>query len=117
MPQFSILNEMPASSTVANLFAGSAFEFIGRTSRVIIAATIEVGGVSNVTATIQYGPEVQLEEGVINVEALAGRGPSWSDDVIVDDIAAAGDRLVFRVTNAFAGIIDIRAKVRIIAIG
>ncbi len=117
MSQFSILNVMPASSTVANLFAGSAFEFIGRPSRVIIAATIEVAGLSNVTATIQYGPEVQLEEGVINVEALAGRGPLWGDDVIVDDMAAPGDRLVFRATNAVGAPIDIRAKVRIIPVG
>jgi hypothetical protein len=116
MPNFSVLVDVPAGGVVANAFAGSAFEFVGRPSRVAIAATVIAAGISSVTATIQFGPEVQLEEGAINVEALAGAGPKMPDDIVVDDVAAAGDRLVMRLTNAGAAAYNVRIKVRIIAL-
>jgi len=116
MANFSILTSVPATGVVANAFAGSAFEFIGRPSRVAIASTVIAAGASEVTATIQFGPEVQLEEGQINSERGVGFGPSLPDDLVVDDIAAAGDRLVMRMTNSGAGARDVRTKVRIIAV-
>ena len=113
MSQFSILTSVGAGATVANAFAGSAFEFIGRPSRVVIASTVIAAGASEVTGTIQYGPEIQLEEGQVNSERVAAAGPSWADDVIVDDLAAPGDRLVYRLTNTGAAARDVRTKVRI----
>jgi len=113
---FSILNEIPIGAVIANAFAGSAFEFLGRDSRVTIAQTCEAAGVSTITSTIQFGAEVQLEEGAVNVEALAGRGPLMPEDIVVDDVAAAGDRLVSRLTSTNAAIIDVRTKVRIIPV-
>ena len=116
MPNFSVLVSVPISGVVANAFAGSAFEFIGRPSRVAIAATVELAGASDITGTVQFGPEVQLEEGNINAERGVGAGPQMPDDVLVDDVAAPGDRLVFRLTNAVATARDVRIKVRILAI-
>ena len=113
MSQFSVLTTVGAGATVANVFAGSAFEFIGRPSRVVIAATTILAGGSVITATIQYGPEIQLEEGQISAERAVTAGPSWADDVITDDLAAPGDRLVMRVTNTGGAPFDVRTKVRI----
>jgi hypothetical protein len=110
MANFSLLTSIGAGATVANAFAGSAFEFIGRPSRVVIASTVIAAGASEVTGTIQFGPEIQLEEGV------AAAGPSYADDVIVDDVAAPGDRLVYRLTNTGAAARDVRTKVRILPI-
>lgn len=118
MPNFSIMVQIGAGATNANIFAGSAFEFIGRPSRVALAligqSTTTPG---DLVATVQFGPEVQLEEGVLAAEAAAGVGAKLPDDIIVDDVAAAGDRLVGRVTNTSAGALWVHAKVRIIPLG
>lgn len=115
MPNFSLLTEVPLTGQVANAFAGSAFEFIGsRPARVTIASTVIAAGASEVTGTIQFGPEVQLEEGQINSERVAAAGPQMPDDVVVDDVAAPGDRLVYRLNNAGAAARDVRTKVRIL---
>ena len=116
MPNFSILVAVGAGATVANAFAGSAFEFIGRPSRVAIGQTVIAAGLADVTSTIQFGPEVQLEEGQVNAERAVGAGPSMPDDIVVDDVAAAGDRLVNRLTNTGGAARDVRIKVRIIPI-
>jgi hypothetical protein len=100
MPNFSVLVDVPAGGVIANAFAGSAFEFLGRASRVRIAATVIAAGISSITATIQFGPEVQLEEGAINVEPGVGFGPRLPDNILVDDVGAPGDRLVMRLTNS-----------------
>jgi len=115
MPNFSLLVNVPAGGTLANAFAGSAFEFIGRPSRVAIAQTVIAAGASAVTSTIQFGPEVQLEEGQVNSERGVAFGPQMPDDLVVDDVAAAGDRLVNRLTSTGAAF-DVRIKVRIIPV-
>lgn len=112
MPAFSVSPDVAAGAVLANALAGSAFEFVGRDSRVIIAGVAETA--YEVTATIQYGSEVQLEEGVIPLEIAAGQGPTFPDDVLVDDVAAAGDRLVVRLTNAGAAANHVGLKVRVI---
>lgn len=114
MPNFMVVTPFAAAGVVANVFAGSAFEFVGRPSRVAIAMTVDAAGLDDVTTTIQFGPEVQLEEGGVPQEAAAGRGPIMPDDILVDDIAAAGDRLVARVTNTLAGAVIVRTKARIL---
>lgn len=112
MPNFSVSPDVGAGAVLANALAGSAFEFVSRPARVIIAANAETA--YEVTATIQYGSEVMLEEGVIPVEPAVGAGPYFPDDVIVDDVAAAGDRLVVRLTNAGAAANHVNVKVRVI---
>lgn len=116
MPAFSILVSVGAGATVANAFAGSAFEFLGRDSRVAVAATVIAAGASEVTGTIQYGSEIQLEEGQVNSERVAGAGPQFPDDVLTDDVGAAGDRLVFRLSNSGAAARDVRIKTRVVPI-
>ncbi len=113
MPQFSLLTAVPAGGVVANAFAGSAFEFLRSNARVTIASTVETAGAADVTGTIQFGPEIQLEEGQWHAEAAAGRGPLLPEDTLVDDIAAGGDRLVLRLTNTNVGAMNVRTKVKI----
>jgi len=116
MPNFSLLVAVPAGGTLANAFAGSAFEFIGRPSRVAIAQTTEAAAGVTVTSTIQFGPEVQLEEGSVAAERGVNFGPQMPDDIVVDDVAAAGDRLVDRLTNTLGAPANVRIKVRIIPV-
>lgn len=113
MPNFSVISVFGAAGVVANAFAGSAFEFIGRPSRVAIGMAADAA-TFGATATIQFGPEVQLEEGLIQMEAVANTGVIFPDHILVDDVAAAGDRLVARITAGAAG--DIYTKARILPI-
>lgn len=117
MPNFSVLTDFAAAGVVANVFAGSAYEFIGRPSRVAIAMTCDAAGLNGVTATIQFGPEVQLEEGHIPWEFIPSGGPRFPDNILVDDVAAAGDRLVGRVTNATAAAVVVQTRARILPLG
>ena len=116
MPNFSVLSSVPAGGVVANAFAGSAFEFLARPSRVRIAQTVIAAGASEVTSTIQFGPEVQLEEGQVNSERVVAAGPQMPDDIVVDDVGNAGDRLVNRLSNSGAAARDVRIKVQIIPV-
>ena len=116
MANFSTNTAVGAGGIVANALAGSAFEFIGRPSRVQIAITTVVAALGDITATIQFGPEVQLEEGIVPVEPGVGFGTMMPDHIIVDDVAAAGDRLVVRLTSAAVGG-QVYVKARIIPIG
>ncbi len=114
MPNFSTVTVHGAAETIPNIWAGSAFEFIGRPSRVAVGLnmTAAVAG----TVTIQFGPEVQLEEGMIPSEGAAvGVGINFPDGIMVDDVAAAGDRLVGRVTVGAA--CSSYSKVRILPVG
>lgn len=115
MPNFSTLTAVGAGAVVANALAGSAFEFMGRPSRVAIGITCAAAAANDITATIQFGPEVQLEEGIVPIEAAAGAGTIMPDHILVDDVAAAGDRLVVRLTSALVGG-NCNVKVRIIPI-
>lgn len=117
MSQFSLITAVPAGGQVANAFAGSAFEFLRGMSRVSIASVVAAAGIGSVTGTIQFGPEVQLEEGAVHVEALAGRGPLMPEDIIVDDFAAGGDRLVLRLTNTGGAAYNVMSKVKITPVG
>lgn len=117
MPQFSLITAVPAGGVVANAFAGSAFEFLRGVSRVTIASVVAAAGIGSVTNTIQFGPEVQLEEGAVHVEALAGRGPLIPEDILVDDFAAGGDRLVQRITNVGGAPYNVMTKVKITPVG
>lgn len=120
MPNFSLRPTIAAGATNANIFAGSAFEFVGRPSRVAVALLggRDAGAVITtlLTATVQFGPEVQLEEGQLTVETTLGDGAKMPDDIVVDDVAAAGDRLVCRVTNPDAAARTVSCKVRILPI-
>ena len=95
MPSIRRADTVPANGTVENVLAGSAFEFAAQTWQVEIATT-QVAGAGNVQATILFGPEVKLEDGPVATEIGVGQGPRLPDNLIVGDLAAAGDRLVVR---------------------
>jgi len=119
VPNFVFNNTVPAAGTTPNALAGSPFEFVGVDSKVAIAlAEDRTGGVAGqVTANIHFGAELQLQSGAIMVEREDGAGALIPNNVIVDDVARAGDRLVIELVNSAVGARDIRGIVRILPIG
>ena len=120
MPSFALRTNIPANQTVANILTGSAFEFASRDEKVAIAQVQEHNGTpftnrpQDILSTVQFGSDVQLESGATMIEATLGGGPLIPQNVVVDDVAAAGDRLVIRVENTTAAAIDVSTIVRIL---
>lgn len=117
MPNFSFNVDVGIGATVANVLAGSPFEFVGTDSKVAIAMAVVVGGIDLMTTTITFGAELQLQNGSLPVERIVGGGALIPDNVIVDDVARAGDRLVIEVTNADVAARRVKGIVRILPIG
>ncbi len=117
MPNFSFNVAVGVGATVANALAGSPFEFVGSDSKVAVALAVEIGGVNTSTSTITFGAELQLQNGSIAAERTVGAGALIPENVVVDDVARAGDRLVVELTNADVAIRRVRGIVRILPIG
>jgi len=94
MPSVRVANTLAANATVANVLAGSPFEFVGSLSSVEVAMSRDVITAASVLlADVTFGPEVQIEGANIGVEVAVGQGPRLPDMVIVSDVAAPGDRI------------------------
>jgi len=119
VPNFVFNNTVPAAGTTANALAGSPFEFVGQDSKVAIALVEElaIGAAGEVTANIHFGAELQLQSGAIMLERVDGIGALIPDNVVVDDVARAGDRLVIELVNSNVAARDVRGIVRILPIG
>ena len=116
MGNFADRIEVAAGDRNVNVLAGSAFEFIGaRAARVVVGLASEFGinNPPDQLATVLFGPEVQLQRGVIPREKTLGEGVGESM-VLVDDFAAPGDRLVVELVNDGAANVEISVVVRII---
>lgn len=114
MPQFKTTVAVPAGGAVQNAIAGSAFEFLSRPSRVQVWVTCIAAGAGLISSQIQFGPEIQLESALVPIERTAGWGPTADELPLADDIGAAGDRLVVRLTNTGAGPHNAQVLVRIV---
>jgi len=103
VPNIRSTDVMAASTIVPNVVAGSAYEFLRTPARVQVWITQEAGAaLGDVTAQVQFGPEVALEVSDVPTEIAAGRGPITDDPPLSDEIVAAGDRILLRLTNTDA---------------
>jgi len=123
MPNFAFNQTVAAGDTVANALAGSPFEFVPRNSKVAVALAMNQSDatpgdttVGMITTNVSFGAELQLQNGAVPRETNAGGGARLPDNVQVDDVAAAGDRLVVELTNTHTVDIDVRGIVRILPI-
>ncbi len=95
MPSARFTTTLGANAVDNNIMQGSQFEFMGRPTRVQIYALAEAGDAMDME--VFFGQELQMATAQLNVGAAAGLGPIVPDDLLVDDIAAPGDRLVIRI--------------------
>jgi hypothetical protein len=126
MPNFAFRVNVAAGGRVANALAGSPFEFVPRDSKVAVALAVQaiqtVPGTppntnqGEVTTNITFGAELQLQNGVPALERSDGAGALIPENVLVDDVAEAGDRLVVELLNAGAAGNDVSGVVRILPI-
>lgn len=98
---------VPATTTVENLFSGSAFEFARQDQLCSLGVTASATGLQ---ITFTSGADVVLEE---SPPVVATVMPKIPDDFLISDVARAGDRYVLRVRNTTAGALTIRAVLQL----
>lgn len=111
MPAIQIENNIAAAGVVANLFAGSAYEF--SRGRTLVSLGV-VAAATGTFVTIQSGSDVLLEESPPFV--LAGF-PLVPDHMYYNDVMENGDRLRVSARNPSGGAVIHRALALMSAVG
>jgi len=96
MPTAKFTNVLGANAVVQNVMAGSQFEFMGRPTRIQIYAIADLADLVDIE--VFFGQELQMAPAQLGVLAPL-TGPIVPDDLLVDDIAAPGDRITIRLTE------------------
>lgn len=95
MPSERISTTLAASAVNNNILQGSIYEFMSRPTRVVIAASAgTTPNVANIGVNFGSRTMAQVANTEVPMEPGAGQGPRLPDDVIVDDIAMPGERIV-----------------------
>ena len=110
MPTIRVNNLLDAGVPTFPL-QGSQYEYLPFNARVEFAI-IETSAtpVGDVIATIFSGTDVLQQAGAITVKS--GGATVYPDDFLLDDVAAAGERLSVELTSA-AGAADVQTTVKI----
>lgn len=84
-----------------NIIQGSIYETMSRPTRVVVACVSNVGDTG---LGVQFGSRTMClpSQTVVPLEPGAGRGPIIADDVIVDDIALPGEKVVISLQGGIA---------------
>ncbi len=95
MPTIRNFTTLAIGGQNANVLQGSQFEFLGAPSRVQVYGSQDTAaGAGIIELEVFFGQELELAQTRVNLRTPAEvRVP---DDLLLDDIGAAGDRLVVR---------------------
>ncbi len=98
MPTIKNVTTVAAGLVNPNVLAGSQFEFLGAPSRVQIYGQEDTSGTNGVAEVeVFFGQELELSQSRLN--GRDGVDVRVPDDLLIDDIGAAGDRLVVRLVE------------------
>lgn len=108
-----------ATSTSANVVAGSIFEFLSKN------ATLKAGWVAGIntappaaagdlTATWKIGDAISVEDAPVQLEAAAGAGVKANEDLKYIEAGRAGSRVTLAVTNSSANALEFEYYILIV---
>lgn len=100
---------LAANSVVANMMTGSEFERLPAPARIRVAIASDV---SDASCDVSFGNVIQGTAINLPLEPAAGVGPRLPEELLIDDMADAGDLILVRL-RAGAGATTIRTIVRI----
>lgn len=112
MPMIRRQVQVPANGTVDNLISGSIYEYLPWNASVNAGFISEGAAATDLLLTVNSGSDTILEEAPTRF-AAAGTFPVIPDDMDVQDVAGAGERLVFRARNTTAGALNINFLVQL----
>lgn len=107
MPVMNNTQSVAANASVANVFAGSAFEFARAPSLISLGITQSATGLF---VSVQNGSDIVAEE---FEPYIATTPPIIPDHMYYSDISNVGDRFVVKVRNSTAGALTIRSIAQI----
>jgi len=100
---------LAAAAVVANIMTGSEFERLPAPARIRVAiASDQV----DATADVSFGNVIQGTAISIPLEPAAGVGPRLPEELLIDDMADAGDLILIRL-RVVTGPAAVRTLVRI----
>ena len=102
MPTMSDVRSVAANATIANALSGKTNEFLTADSIVRLGVT---GDVAGLFCSLLIGDVVVVNDQEVGINITAGGLPQDPDEIIVDDVGQAGDRLVLTLRNSTAGAI------------
>lgn len=108
MPIVRKEESIAANGTLDNLFSGSIYEFLPWVASINMGL---VGSATGLVATVTTGSDVVMEEAPINISATAF--PVIPDDMDIQDVARAGERVVVKVRNTTGGALTVRMVAQI----
>jgi hypothetical protein len=91
----------------ANALSGDQFEFLPFNAGVEFAI---ISDLVDVEATVYSGSDVLMEQAPVSVQSTP---PRYPDDFLLQDVAAAGDRLSVKLQNNNAGAVVVDTVVKI----
>ena len=100
---------LAANAVVANVMTGSEFERLPAPARIRVAIA---GDTSDCTADCSFGNVIQGTAISVPLEPAAGVGPRLPEELLIDDMADAGDLVLVRL-RVGAAISELRTLVRI----
>lgn len=106
MPTIRDSRSVAANSTVYPL-QGSQYEFMSQNAKVEFAI---IGSAAGIQASVFSGSDVLQQAAPITVKATPALYP---DDFMIEDVAAAGERISVEIRNTTGGAITVETIVRI----
>lgn len=107
MPTMTDRRSVTANAKVDNVLSGKVYEFLPFDAVVEFGLTASAVGLN---ATAISGSDVLQDDQEINAQ---NRMPIYPDDFILNDVAAAGERLVVSLRNTTAGAITAFSAVKL----
>lgn len=92
---------LAANTLNNNILSGSIYEFMSRPTRVIVATASDN---ADVGVGVNFGSRTMAQQSttISPLEPAAGTGPDLPQQVLVDDIALPGERIVVSVQGGAA---------------
>jgi len=101
MPSIRDERQVAIAGTVANILAGSQFEFMSVPSHIAIYSVQDGAAAGLVFLDASFGNVIEGDSMAVPT-FTAGQGPNTNEHQLVSAVAAAGDRLVIRIRNTDA---------------
>jgi len=111
MPTMTDVRSVAANTTVANILAGKTNEFLTADSIVRVGAVAAAAG-AGMFMSLLIGDVVIVNDQELGLASVAGAMPRDPEDIVVDDVGQAGDRLVMSLRNSTALAIVVQSLVK-----
>lgn len=113
MPTIRDERQVPATTNVANILAGSQFEFMRVPSHIAVYAVTDNAAVQGtVFLDASFGNVIEADSVAIPTFG-ATLGPNTNEHQVVSAVASPGDRIVLRIRNTDANAVNTRTLVKI----